>query len=150
VGLINPRVELNPQGEPVARAVCSTPTIWADRPLAEILIEREGVPVWQKLATSKQSIEGPISWPLEPLKACESCTLKLRPFGALGGAYGKVKLIATDTEAYGQYEAWLSREDGLQGPPTADEMGIKIDTIIRIKLEYAARQSAAAQGSNET
>jgi len=148
LGLINPRVELNPQGEPVALAVCSTPTIWADRPLAEILIERDGMPVWQKLATSKEPIEGPIAWPLEPLLPGGSFILKLRPYGATGGVYAKANLLAPDPRTLSATDELLTRWTRLQHPSAPEGIGEESDTIIGTRLEFAARRMAALEVSN--
>ncbi|WP_457767188.1 hypothetical protein [Cyanobium sp. ULC065] len=139
VFLVNPRVDLDEEGNHVSLVVSRTPTIWADRPLAEILIERDGVPVWQQLATSKKPIEGAIGWSLEPLNAGESCTLKLRPYGTSGGAYAKVSLVVTESEVIDQCEAWLCRGDSVQELFTTEDIGIGRDATIRLAEEIAAR-----------
>ncbi|MCP9845711.1 hypothetical protein KBY86_02210 [Synechococcus sp. Lug-A] len=139
VFLVNPRVDLDAEGNHVAVVVSRTPTIWADRPLAEILIERDGVPVWQQLATSKEPIEGAIGWSLEPLNAGESCTLKLRPYGTSGGAYAKVMLVVTESEVIDQCEAWLCRGDSVQELFTTEGIGMGRDATIRLAEEIATR-----------
>lgn len=142
VCLINPWIETNSEGNQVALAVSSTPTIWADRPLAEILIERDGMPVWQQLATSKQPIEGAIAWPLEPLKPSESCILKLRPYGATGGAYSKAVLLAADSIIQKAADEVLTRWAGEEAPLDTQGMGRISDSSFAMQFEFAARHVA--------
>ncbi|MGB5134452.1 MAG: hypothetical protein WBN89_04685 [Prochlorococcaceae cyanobacterium] len=96
VRLITPAVKLAADGSPIAEALCRTPSIWADTPLAEILIEQEGKVVWQRLATRRNPIEGPIAWPLQPLLPQQRITIRLRPYGALGGSYAMLTLVTPD------------------------------------------------------
>ncbi|MEB3183401.1 MAG: hypothetical protein VKN15_03315 [Cyanobacteriota bacterium] len=94
--LISPQVRLAENGLTFAEAVCDTPSIWADTALAEVLIEKDGVVVWQILATRQRPIEGPIAWPSDPLLPRERLTLRLRPFGAPGGIFATLSLVAPD------------------------------------------------------
>lgn len=110
VQLITPEVEIAPDGTAMATAVCGTPSIWATTPLAEILIEQEGTAVWQKLATRRQPIEGPISWPLEPLHPEQRVTIRMRPYGATGGAYAVLTLIAPDAAALERGEEAIRKQ----------------------------------------
>lgn len=96
VRLITPEVKTTADGSAIVQAVCHTPSIWAETPLAEILLEQEGKVVWQLLATRRNPIEGPIQWPLDPLLPQQRLTIRLRPYGAPGGAYAAVTLIAPD------------------------------------------------------
>lgn len=43
-------------------------TLLAAEPLNEVRIERNATILWRRLVSSSQAIEGPISWPLKPLK----------------------------------------------------------------------------------
>ncbi|MCP9826227.1 hypothetical protein [Synechococcus sp. EJ6-Ellesmere] len=96
VRLITPEVKTAADGSAMTQAVCPTPSIWAETPLAEILLEQEGKVVWQQLATRRNPIEGPIRWPLDPLLPQQRLMICLRPYGAPGGAYAVVTLIAPD------------------------------------------------------
>lgn len=96
VRMITPEVKSAADGSAIAQALCPTPSIWAETPLAEILVEQEGKVVWQLLATRRNPIEGPIQWPLDPLLPQQRLTIRLRPYGAPGGAYAAVTLIAPD------------------------------------------------------
>ena len=94
VRLITPEVTRTADDSSIAEALCSTPSIWADTPLAEILLEQDGETVWQQLATRQNPIEGPQPWPLKPLLPRQQLTIRLRPHGAAGGAYATLILIA--------------------------------------------------------
>ena len=99
VKLISPEVTSTGEGMGLALAVCATPSIWAATPLAEILLESDGKVVWQRLASRRNPIEGPVPWPLEPLLPHQRLTVRLRPHGAPGGAYASVTLGAPDNIA---------------------------------------------------
>ena len=99
VRMLTPEVMSTADGMARALAVCATPSIWADTPLAEIQIEKEGQVVWQQLATRRNPIEGPIPWPLEPLLPQQQLTIRLRPYGTAGGAYAAFTLISPDADA---------------------------------------------------
>jgi hypothetical protein len=108
--LINPQVQRADDGSAFAEAVCSTPTIWADAPLAEVLIEIEGKVVWQQLATRRSPIEGPIAWPLAALQPGQQITIRLRPWGVPGGAYAALYLMAGDRAALQNGEVAIRRQ----------------------------------------
>ena len=72
----------------------SDPIIASSEPLNEIIVERNGIPTWSKLASSNQFIDQPIIWPIAPLKPGERVTLKLRPVHASGMDFVEFYLIA--------------------------------------------------------
>ena len=74
----------------------SDPMLVSGTPLNEIVIERDGIPIWSQLASSHSPITDPIAWPLEPLTPRESVTLKLRPLNAGGFDFVEVKLVGGD------------------------------------------------------
>ena len=76
----------------------STPVLQAVGPLNEMRLERGGVVLWQQRASSTQSIEGPIPWPIKPLEPGEQLTLKIRPRGASGGDFAVFPLRAADAK----------------------------------------------------
>lgn len=110
VRLITPQVQLADDGLAFAEAVCSTPSIWADSPLAEVVIEQEGKVVWQQLATRRNPIEGPIAWPLAALEPGQQLTIRLRPWGGPGGAYAVLSLKAADSAALQNGEEGIRRK----------------------------------------
>jgi hypothetical protein len=99
VCVITPRTELDVKGQAQALVPLPRPTILAASPLNEVRIDRGGQPVWRQRASSTQAIEGPISWPVEPIQPGEQLTLLLRPRGASGGDFARIQLTgASATE----------------------------------------------------
>jgi hypothetical protein len=96
VRLITPQVIAPVDGTVTAHVYCSTPTIWPDTQLTEILFLQEGKVLQQLLATSDMPIHGPVPWPMEPLLPQQVITIKLRPYGAPGGSYATLSLVAPD------------------------------------------------------
>ena len=90
--LITPRAEINSNGELIAAASVPMPTLLNAEPLNEVRIYRQGISVWRKVASSTAAIEGPINWPIEPVKPEEELMLWLRPRGASGGDFVKITL----------------------------------------------------------
>lgn len=74
----------------------SDPMLVSGTPLNEIVIERDEIPVWSQLASSRSPITDPIAWPLAPLTPGERVTLKLRPLNAGGFDFVEVKLVGGD------------------------------------------------------
>tara|TARA_B100000674_G_scaffold496503_1_gene526898 strand:+ start:1305 stop:1886 length:582 start_codon:yes stop_codon:yes gene_type:complete len=91
--LITPRIEISSQGELVAAASVTMPTLLVAEPLNEVRIYRQGLEVWHRVASSTAAIEGPINWPIEPVKPEEELMLYLRPRGASGGDFVKITLV---------------------------------------------------------
>lgn len=99
VQMITPEVEMLEGREAIAVAICPTPSIWAETPLAEILLEhdrKDGKVVWRRQANKDTPIEGPVPWPLEPLLPGQVITIKLRPHGAPGASQATLTLEAPD------------------------------------------------------
>lgn len=94
VRLITPRVTVDKQGRAEAIAVCSTPTIWSEIPLAEVQIWRNQALLRRPHGRNQEPIDGPIAWPLPPLQANDELTIRLRPYGAPGGCYSSLSLLA--------------------------------------------------------
>ena len=96
--LISPRTEVNSEGEVSAVVPVPMPTLLTAGPLSEVRIYREGLAVWRKVASTTTAIEGPLYWPVEPVKPNERLTVWLRPRGASGGDFAKITLIG-DSQA---------------------------------------------------
>jgi hypothetical protein len=107
--LITPQVQRAEDGSAFAEPVCSTPTIWADAPLAEVVIVNDGKVVWQQLAKRHNPIDGPIAWPLVALQPGQEITIRLRPWGAPGGAYAVLRLTAAESAALQNREEAIRR-----------------------------------------
>ena len=71
-------------GQPIG---LTGPVLQAAGPLNEIRIEQGEQVLWERRASSTQAIEGPIPWPIQPLRAGAEVTLKVRPRGASGGDF---------------------------------------------------------------
>ena len=91
--LITPRTEINSDGEYIAAASVPMPILLTAEPLNEVRIYRQGFLVWGEVASSTAAIEGPINWPIEPVKPEEELMLWLRPRGASGGDFVKITLL---------------------------------------------------------
>ena len=83
-----------PSEDALAVTPVAAPTLLAAGPLNEIRLQRDGVMLWRLRASSSQAIDGPIPWPLAPLKPGERLQLLLRPRGASGGDFASVRLQA--------------------------------------------------------
>jgi len=83
-----------PSEDALAVTPVAAPTLLAAGPLNEIRLQRGGVMLWRLRASSSQAIDGPIPWPLAPLKPGERLQLLLRPRGASGGDFASVRLQA--------------------------------------------------------
>ena len=94
VCVISPHLVLDGNGESVATVAIGHPTLLAAGPLNEARIERGGTTIWQRLASSTAAIEGPITWPLDPLQPGETVDLKLRPRGSAGADFAVIRLKA--------------------------------------------------------
>ena len=92
VCVINPRVERQSIGDAIGLVLLGSPTLVVVNPLNEVQIERDNRLAWQKLASSSQPIIGPIPWPLAPIQADETVTLRLRPQGASGADFANITL----------------------------------------------------------
>ncbi|MEI8250178.1 MAG: hypothetical protein WCF98_03305 [Synechococcus sp. ELA057] len=112
-------------GQPVG---VLNPVIQAAGPLNEIRLERNGQLLWQQRASSEHAIEGPVAWPIEPLKPDEVLTLRLRPRGASGADFASFSLRVADASTLNANQArvmalgrdpqtWYAAIDGL---PPAD------------------------------
>ena len=112
VCVITPRTEIDEAGQAQALVPLPRPTILAAGPLNEVRIDREGKPVWRQRASSTQAIEGPISWPIEPIQPGEQLTLLLRPRGASGGDFAVIKLQGAPAAQMAANEALISRLGG--------------------------------------
>ncbi len=109
VCMITPRTEIDQKDQAQAVVPLPRPTILAAGPLNEVRIDRNGKPVWRQRASSTQAIEGPISWPIEPIKPGENLTLLLRPRGASGGDFAVIHLTGAAAAEMSTNEALTAR-----------------------------------------
>lgn len=92
VCVLTPRLALNAKGEAVAAVAIASPTILSTEPLDEVRIEQEGELLWQRRALHGEPIEGPIPWPLAPMRPGQRLVLMLRPQGVQADDYAVIVL----------------------------------------------------------
>ena len=80
----------NQSSIPIAQTAVDRPLIFSPDPLNELTISKNGQILWSKNGTLEKRIEGPISWPLEPIKSNEQYLLTIRPKGTSMGESAKV------------------------------------------------------------
>jgi hypothetical protein len=109
VCVITPRTELDAKGQAQALVPLPRPTILAAGPLNEVRIDRGDRPVWRQRASSTQAIQGPISWPVEPIQPGEQLTLLLRPRGASGGDFARIQLTGASASEMSRHQALVEQ-----------------------------------------
>ena len=102
--LISPFVASQQEG---AVTPTATPTIRVLQPLNEVRIEKDGLTLWRKVASSSQAIEGLMAWPLAPLEPGDQLQLVLRARGASGGDAARIPLQAASAGVLDQTRALL-------------------------------------------
>lgn len=87
----------------------SRPILHTKLPLNEVTIERNGLPIWQRLASSTQPVLTPIPWPdeLEPVKPDERIVLILRALHAPASERVRITLQGAPLERMQIHEARL-------------------------------------------
>ncbi|MFQ6539731.1 MULTISPECIES: hypothetical protein [Aphanothece] len=112
VCLITPRFADRADGVPQAVVALPSPTLLAAGALNEVRLQQNGRILWQRRTSSSEPIEGPIAWPLPPLRPGETMLLRLRPRGAAGSDFADIQLVAAG-------EAEQQRALSLLGDPTS-------------------------------
>ena len=89
----------------------SRPILHTKNPLNEVTIERNGIPVWQQLASSTQPVLTPIAWPQElgPVEPDESIVLILRALHAPASERVRITLRGASHERIKMHEATLNK-----------------------------------------
>ncbi|MGA1303893.1 MAG: hypothetical protein ACO3ZD_07615 [Cyanobium sp.] len=114
----------SPQAIPRAQSPLSRPTLFVREPLAELRIERGTTALWTWRSLAGEALQGPLAWPLPPLKPRQAFTIRLRPVGANADHYGTIQLVGADPgrmregdrllqSLQGRPQAWLPAIDGL-------------------------------------
>ena len=109
VCVITPHTELDTKGLARALVPFPRPTILAAGPLNEVRIDRDGQPIWRQRASSTTAIEGPIGWPVDPIRPGEQLTLLLRPRGASGGDFARIELTGASASEMEANQALVTR-----------------------------------------
>ena len=114
----------SPRAVPRAQTPLSRPTLFVREPLAELRIERGSTALWTWRSFSGEALQGPLAWPLPPLKPRQAFTIRLRPVGATADHYATIQLVGAEPgrlregdsllqSFQGRPRAWLSAIDGL-------------------------------------
>ena len=93
-------------GQPVG---VTTPVLLAAGPLNELRLEQGDQVLWQQRASSTQAIEGPVAWPIRPLKPGEVMILKVRPRGASGGDFASYTLRAAEADVLQAHQNQIAK-----------------------------------------
>ena len=121
--VITPRIT-DPDGPlPAALVAVSRPTLFVVEPLSELqilegnrLLWRQGPPAGSTRPTAGApfgalptgTIEGPVPWPLEPIRPGQALTLRLRPLEGGATAYAVVRLIGSPARQLARGDALLA------------------------------------------
>jgi hypothetical protein len=95
--LLSPAAQRDRQGVVRAVTAVADPTIFARGRFEEIRLEREGRLAWRLLGDTKGPIEGPLAWPVAPLRPGERLLLRLRPAGSGLNDFANVELVGGST-----------------------------------------------------
>ena len=85
------------------------PTIYSLKPLNEVKIIKDNKILWRKIASSNKKIEGPINWPLDPIKRGDEFKLSLRADGASLGSEVNINLITDSKEKLNDVDVIVSK-----------------------------------------
>ncbi len=85
---------------PISFLSIDKPLIFSLEPLNEVKISRGGNIVWSQSATMEKSIQGPIQWPIAPIKTGEELVLSIRPKGTSFGEEAKIILQANSKDSF--------------------------------------------------
>ena len=94
VCVLAPRVEAGADGRARARVPLPRPTIFVREPLRQARLQQAGRLLWQRQGSLTSPLEGPIAWPLAPLRAGERLELLLQPRDAPPTEFATVEIEA--------------------------------------------------------
>lgn len=108
VCVIAPRLDAVAHERPRATLPLSRPTIFVREPLAEVRLVRGNRVLWQRQAAPGNALQGPIAWPLAPLRAGERVQLQLQPTAAAPDGFATIELQAAPAAALARNAARLA------------------------------------------
>jgi hypothetical protein len=114
--VIAPQTETDRSSRSVATVPLSQPTLFVREPLQRVRLLRGSTVVWERQAGLEGAIQGPIAWPLPPLRAGESLRLQLQPAGSGPSAFAEIGLRAADGATLRRSSALVT---GLRADPAA-------------------------------
>lgn len=137
--LLSPAAGPERQGRVQAISPVADPTIFARGQFEEIRLERGGRVLWSRRSNGVELLEGPIAWPLPPLRPGERLLLRLRPAGVSGDNFATVDVIgasAATLKATALLRQSLGRDpaawrqaviNALDGARTAEALALLFD-----------------------
>ena len=116
------------------------PTIYSLKPLNEVKIIKDNKILWRKIASSNKKIEGPINWPLDPIKRGDEFKLSLRADGASLGSEVNINLITDSKEKLNDLDAIVSKlGDSKNSWIKSINKNIKIDKDTGLTLLFSEK-----------
>ena len=113
--LLSPAAGPEVQGRVQAVSPLADPTIFARGQFEEIRLERGDQMLWRQRSNGIELLEGPIAWPLPPLRPGEKLLLRLRPAGISGDNFANVEVVgasAATLQATARLRQSLGRDPG--------------------------------------
>ena len=116
------------------------PTIYSLKPLNEVKIIKDNKILWRKIASSNKKIEGPINWPLDPIKRGDEFKLSLRADGASLGSEVNINLITDSKEKLNDVDVIVSKlGDSKNSWIKSINKNIKIDKDTGLTLLFSEK-----------
>lgn len=125
---------------PRAMVPLSLPTLFIKEPLAELRLEQGTKVLWSWQPTPEGSaLEGPMAWPLAPLKPGQSVTVRLRPVGAAPNHFATIQLVGAPAQRLQQGDGLLRSLSGLPRAwrPAIEALLAKGDQSLATALLFA-------------
>jgi len=122
------------------------PTIYSLKPLNEVKIIKDNKILWRKIASSSKKIEGPINWPLDPIKRGDEFKLSLRADGASLGSEVNINLITDSKEKLNDLDEIVSKlGDSKNTWIKSINKNIKIDKDTGLTLLFSDKAPASKE-----
>lgn len=113
--LLSPAAGPEVEGRVRAVSPVAEPTIFARGQFEEIRLEKGGRVLWSRRSNAIEPLEGPIAWPLPPLRPGELLLLRLRPAGISEDNFASVEVVgasAATFQATARLRQSLGRDPG--------------------------------------
>ena len=144
--LLTPTVVRGEDNILLAEIKIDKPTIYSLRPLNEVKIIKDNKILWRKIASSSKKIEGPINWPLDPIKRGDEFKLSLRADGASLGSEVNINLITDSKEKLNDLDAIVSKlGDSKNSWIKSINKNIKIDKDTGLTLLFSDKAPASRE-----
>jgi hypothetical protein len=137
--LLSPAAGPEVHGRVQAVSPLADPTIFARGQFEEIRLERGDQVLWKQRSNGIEPLEGPIAWPLPPLRPGEKLLLRLRPAGISGDNFANVEVVGASASTLNdtaRLRQALGRDPGawrraviqaLDGARTAEALALLFD-----------------------